>query len=71
MDWLAGQLAILCQGPDGEENAWMQLLVFIVLAVFWAIGGIVKARNTKAQEEKQKRQTPPRPPRQRPSLQKI
>ncbi len=71
MHLVVAEFVLLGQGPDGEESSWMQLLVFIILAVFWAIGGIMKARAAKSQEEKQKRQTPPRPPRQRPSLERI
>ncbi len=72
MDWLAGQLVVLGRGADGDENGWMQLLVFIALAVFWAIGGIIKARAAKSQDEKQKQQTKPRPqPRTRPSFERL
>jgi len=72
MDWLSVQTIVLGRGPDGEENGWMQLLVFIVLAVFWAIGGIMKARSAKSQNDKQKQQTKPRPqPRPRPSLERF
>jgi hypothetical protein len=71
MNLAVAEFVLLGQGPDGEESSWMQLLVFVILAVFWAIGGIMKARAAKSQEEKQKQQTPPRPPRQRPSLERI
>jgi len=75
MDWLTGQFAVLGQGPDGEESGWMQLLVFIVLAVFWAIGGIMKARAAaKAQAEKNKQPkgpAPQAPARPRPSFERI
>lgn len=57
MDWLIGQIVILAQ-PDGDENAWMQILVFIVLAVFWAVGGIMKARSAKAQEKEEPQPKP-------------
>jgi hypothetical protein len=72
MDWLAGQLAILGRRSNGDEEGWMQLLVFIVLAVFWAIGGIMKARSAKARDEKQRQQSKPRPqPRPRPSFERL
>ncbi|MGB2865939.1 MAG: hypothetical protein WBC05_21580 [Sedimentisphaerales bacterium] len=38
---------ILAGRSDDAEN-WMSILVFVVLAVFWAIGGIVKAKANKA-----------------------
>ncbi len=71
MDWLTVQTIVLGQ-PDGDEEGWMQLLVFIVLAVFWAIGGIMKARAAKSKDGKQKQQTKPGPqPRPRPSLERL
>lgn len=73
MDWLAVQTMVLGQ-PEGDEEGWMQLLVFIVLAVFWAIGGIMKARAAKSQQDKKKQQTKERPrpqPRPRPSLERF
>ncbi|MFA5422385.1 MAG: hypothetical protein WC374_00825 [Phycisphaerae bacterium] len=57
MDWLIGQMVILAK-PEGDEQAWMQILVFIVLAVFWAIGGIMKARAAKAQEKEEPQPKP-------------
>jgi hypothetical protein len=72
MDWLIVQTFVLGRGADGDENGWMQLLVFIVLAVFWAIGGIMKARAAKSQDEKQKQQGGTRPqPRPRPSFERL
>ena len=38
---------ILAGRSDDTEN-WMSILVFVVLAVLWAIGGIVKAKANKA-----------------------
>ena len=38
---------ILARRSDDAEN-WMSILVFVVLAVIWAIGGIVKAKANKA-----------------------
>ena len=32
---------------EGEDGGWMQLLVFVVVAVFYALGGIIKARKRK------------------------
>jgi hypothetical protein len=72
MDWLIAQKIVIGRGPDGDESGWMQLLVFVVLAVFWAIGGIMKARSAKSRDEKQKQQAKPRPqPRARPSFERI
>ncbi len=71
MNWLIGQTIVLGRS-DGEESGWMQLLVFVVLAVFWAVGGIIKARAAKSQGEKQKQQSKPGPqPRPRPSFERL
>ena len=39
---------ILARRNDGTEG-WMNILIVIVLAVFWAIGGIVKAKAKKSE----------------------
>ena len=70
MDVLAGHLVIISRAANGDEEGWIQLLVFIVLAVFWLVGGIMKARSAKRQQEKQKQQPKPRP-RPRPSLERF
>jgi len=54
---------------SGDDIPWQQLLVFIVLAVIWAIGGIIKA-GAKKLESKQQAQPPRREPPQ-PSGQQI
>jgi len=33
---------------EGEDGGWMQLLVFVVVGVLYALGGIIKARKRKA-----------------------
>lgn len=72
MDVVAGYLVIISRAANGDDEGWMQLLVFIVLAVVWAIGGIVKARAAKSQQEKQKLQSKPKPqPRPRPSFERL
>jgi hypothetical protein len=45
MDELLLQI-ILARRNDGTEG-WMNILIVVVLAVFWAIGGIVKAKAKK------------------------
>jgi len=46
MDDLLLQIILARRNDDTE--GWMSILVFVVLAVFWAIGGIVKAKANKA-----------------------
>jgi len=72
MDWLSIQFVAAKRGPDTDSEGWMQLLVFIVLAVFWAIGGIMKARSAKAAAEKGKKpQGPGAQERPRPSFERL
>ena len=46
MSELLAQIILAGRSDDGES--WMSILVFVVLAVFWAIGGIVKAKANKS-----------------------
>jgi hypothetical protein len=72
MDLLTGHIVIISRAASGDEEGWMQILVFVVLGVFWAVGQIVKNRAAKTQQEKQKQQPKPRPqPRPRLSLERF
>ena len=52
------QLLLAARNDDGE--GWMQLLIMLIMAVLWAIGGILKARANKVppEEEEQPEQIP-------------
>ena len=63
--WLA-QL-ILAARNRSEDTGWVQILVFVILAAFYAIGSIVKAKANKA-APKGKEQTPGKPVRKSPEL---
>jgi hypothetical protein len=39
--------------PDFQDNGWVQLLVFVIVAVIYALGNIVTAKKGKAGEEAQ------------------
>lgn len=41
-------LQIILARRNDEVEGWMQILVFIVLAAFWLIGGIIKAKANKS-----------------------
>jgi len=56
---LAAQCILAARGTD-DENPWVQILVFILFAVIYAIGGIIKARSAK-QQQKKAEMPPPRP----------
>jgi hypothetical protein len=47
---------LAARGRD-DEDPWIQILVFILFAVIYAIGGIIKARSAKQQK---KAEAPPR-----------
>ena len=58
---------------EGEDGGWMQLLVFVVVAVFYALGGIIKARKRKGgvEEEDESPGEPASPEPQREPLRAI
>jgi len=53
MNNLLAQLILAARNSDSEDTGWMQMLVFIVLAAFYVIGSIVKARANKQQKLEQ------------------
>ncbi len=56
-DWIA-QLRVLAQ-RDGEE--WVNILFIVAVAVFWAIGGLIKAAGGRKNAPQSRRQDRPRP----------
>jgi len=61
MVFLSGQIYVIAQDEDG---GWVQLLVFVVMAVIWALGGILKAKRLKdEQREEEPQRQPARPKR--------
>lgn len=62
MDFYLSQLDILAQNND--LDGLIEILLFVVLAVFWAIAGIVKAKVRESKESKKNqspRVVPPQP----------
>jgi len=53
MDNLLAQQILAARNSDSEDTGWMQMLVFIVLAVFYVVGSILKARANKQQKQDQ------------------
>lgn len=45
------QAALLAQGDD--VGGWMNILFIVVVAVFWAVGGLVKAAGAKSKDRRQ------------------
>ena len=60
MDDSLAQMILVAQGDDAK--GWMNILVVVVLAVFWVVGGIIKAKTQKSQAEDEE-QSPPKPAR--------
>jgi len=58
---------------EGEDGGWMQLLVFVVVGVLYALGGIIKARKRKGgvEEEDESPGEPASPEPQREPLRAI
>jgi hypothetical protein len=57
------QTVLAARNTDTE--GWMNILFVVVLAIFWAIGGILKAKSGKFEQEKEK-QLPGKPRRKAP-----
>ena len=62
MDYLLAHIILASRGDDVE--GWMNILFVVVLAVFWAVAGIFKARARKPQSEDEQESSgkPARPP---------
>ena len=41
------QIVLAARNQDSENGGWMQILVIVVMAVFWIFGGILKAKSGK------------------------
>ena len=70
--WLAQFLSVLggqalaARNSDEKDTGWMQILVFVILSIFYAVGSIVKARANKTAPK-----TPRKPVRKPPDLQML
>ena len=53
-DFLA-QIILAARNGDREGTNWMQMLVFVILAVFYVLGSILKSKTNKPKEEDQER----------------
>jgi hypothetical protein len=60
MNYILAQLVLAARKSD-EDTGWMQILVVVILAIFYAVGSIVKARANKA-APKGKKQIPRKRP---------
>jgi hypothetical protein len=74
MNELLSQIILAARNNDGES--WMNLLFILVVGIFWAVGGILKAKANKAalKEEKPlpgKPKPARKPPERRRALQEL
>lgn len=60
MNYWPAQLILAARNRD-DDGGWMQILVFLMVAVFYAVGGIIKAATNKAEPKKQGKQPPRKP----------
>jgi len=51
MDELLSQLILAARSEDLE--GWMNILIVVIIAVFWAVAGILKARGKKPEQEEE------------------
>jgi hypothetical protein len=51
MKYVLAQLILAARKSD-EDKGWVQILVFVILAVFYAVGSILKAKADKGAKEK-------------------
>jgi hypothetical protein len=63
MNYWPAQLVLAVRNGN-EENGWVQILVFVILAIFYAVGSIAKARANKTAPK-----IPRKPARKPPDLQ--
>lgn len=47
------QMVCGARGFDIEDNGWVQLLVFVIMAVIYAVGSIAKAKKAKSEQGKE------------------
>jgi hypothetical protein len=65
MGYFFEQLILAARNRNSDDRGWIQLLVFLVIAVFYGLGSILKSKGEKRQiedESKQRRPGQPRKP---------
>jgi len=63
MNEFFAQIILAAREDDGQ--GWMNILFVVILAVFWAVGGLVKAKTKKAEEQEEKKEQFARKPQQK------
>jgi len=65
MNYILAQLILAARRSDDKDTGWMRILVIVILAVFYAVGSIVKAKANKTalkKEEQMPRKPGTKPP---------
>ena len=58
MNNFLAQIILAARNSNGEDANWMQILLFLVVAVLWVLGGIIKARANKVKASEQEQDRP-------------
>ncbi len=53
MNALLAQIIVAARRGDDKDSGWMQLLIIVVLAAIYGVGGILKARANKLEQQEQ------------------
>lgn len=65
MNSILMQVILAAQSRNDRDGGWMQILIFVILAIFYAVGSIVKAKANKTAKKGEK-QIPRKPARKPP-----
>jgi len=60
MNYFVAQIILAVRARNGDNTGWMQILIFVFIAVFYAVGSIIKSKAKKF-EQSEKEQPPAEP----------
>ena len=60
MNYSLAQIILAARNRNLEDTGWMQILIAVVLAVFYAVGSIVKAKANMSRDQEQEEEQPSR-----------
>ena len=60
MNYSLAQIILAARNRNLEDTGWMQILIIVVLAVFYVVGSIVKAKANKSRDQEQEEEQPSR-----------
>jgi len=62
---------VIVAARRGDREGWVQILVFVVLAVIYALGSIIKAKSNKIEQEEEEQLAPKEPRKPPESLRRL